>query len=132
MNKIQGGCHCGHVSWEFELPVKTVVKCHCNNCRKLQGSDYSSWIVVPKSQFKVNSGREEISTYHFSEVSQKYFCANCGSTVYGINGKHFPTDFMVPLGEVDNYSEDLAPKIQVYSKYKAEWVHIHDDEPVVS
>ena len=132
MSQIKGSCHCGQVQWKFSLPVKTVVKCHCNNCRKLQGSDYSSWIVVPKSRFQVDSGKEAITTYDFSKVSQKYFCSRCGSTVYGINGKHFPEDIMVPLGEVDNYSDELAPKIQVYSNDKAKWVNLHDDEPIVS
>jgi hypothetical protein len=132
MTPITGSCHCGLVRWQFVLPVKTVVKCHCNNCRKLQGSDYSSWIVVPKSQFKFTSGAEDMALYRFTQVSEKHFCPNCGTTVYGINGKHFPEDVMIPLGEVDNYAQDLAPKIQVYTNDKAQWVQLHDEEPIIS
>lgn len=47
MTTIEGSCHCGAVRWSVTPPVKTVVKCHCGNCRKLQGSDYSTWVVVP-------------------------------------------------------------------------------------
>lgn len=132
MSNIKGSCHCGDIHWEIKLPVKTVLKCHCNNCRKLQGSDYSSWIVVPESQFNFKQGHSGTSTYHFSPMSRKAFCPNCGTTVLGVNGKHFPDDIMIPLGGVDNYSEELAPQIQVYSNDKATWVHLHDDEPVVS
>lgn len=132
MNKINGSCHCNAVKWSFTLPVKTVVKCHCGNCRKLQGSDYSSWLVVPQSEFELTSGREQITTYEANDASSKSFCSACGSAIYLVNGKHFPENYVLPLGAVENYTKELAPQIQVYTPDKADWVKIHEDEPIFS
>ncbi|MBR9857063.1 MAG: GFA family protein [Gammaproteobacteria bacterium] len=132
MSKVIGSCHCGAVTWEFSLPIKTVVKCHCNNCRKLQGSDYSSWIVVPQSQFVILTGKEFVSLYKPNDSSSKSFCSNCGTANFLVNGKHFSGDVVLPLGVVDNYTKELAPQIQVYTADKAAWVNLHDDEPVFS
>ncbi|WP_432452555.1 MULTISPECIES: GFA family protein [unclassified Agarivorans] len=132
MRQINGSCHCNSVQWAFELPIKTVVKCHCNSCRKLQGSDYSTWIVVPQAQFEVIKGHEYIAKYNATESSSKAFCSNCGCSAYLVNGKHFPEDFVLPLGSIDHYSEALAPQIQVYTTDKAAWLKLHDDEPVFS
>ena len=132
MSKIKGSCHCQSVMWEFSLPIKTVVKCHCGSCRKLQGSDYSSWIVVPQSQFQVTCGEDKLTTYRASEVSNKSFCSMCGSAAYLVNGKHFQNEFVLPIGAVDNYINDLVPQVQVYTTDKAQWVNIHDDEIVLN
>ncbi|AGH81174.1 GFA family protein [Psychromonas sp. CNPT3] len=132
MSTVKGSCHCKAVKWEFTLPIKTVVKCHCQNCRKLQGSDYSSWVIVPQEQLEITSGKEYLSKYEASELSSKTFCSLCGSSTYLMNGKHFPDHFVIPLGAIDNYSEVLAPQIQVYTADKAAWVSLHDDEPVLN
>ncbi|MFP2768131.1 GFA family protein [Oceanisphaera sp. KMM 10153] len=116
---------------------QTVVKCHrnqCRNnqCRKLQGEDYSYWVVVPQSQFNITSGEDNVSTYKASDVSSKFFYSNCGSAAYFVNGKCFPDDDVLPLGAVESYVNELAPRIQVYTTGKAPWVTLHDDEPIYS
>ena len=30
--KIDGGCHCGHISFEAEIDSEKVVACHCTDC----------------------------------------------------------------------------------------------------
>lgn len=132
MNTGKGSCHCGSVQWEFSLPIKTVVKCHCGNCRKLQGADYSTWVVVPAKQHSITQGKENITKYQANERSSKNFCSNCGTAVFLVNGKHFYGDVILALGTIDNYSKNLAPQIQVYTSNKAEWVKLHEDEPVLN
>ena len=132
MSKVEGSCHCGAVTWAFSFPIKTVVKCHCNNCRKLQGSDYSSWFVVLNSQFEVLTGQDVVSLYKTNDTSSKSFCSTCGSATYLVNGKHFLGHLVLPLGAVNNYTKELIPQIQVYTTDKAPWVNLHEDEPVFS
>ncbi|WP_444902388.1 GFA family protein [Microbulbifer sp. SSSA007] len=132
MNKIKGGCHCGSVAWEFDLPIKTVVKCHCSMCRKLQGSDHSTYAVVPKEQFSLSKGEDSVISYQATEKSCKNFCSTCGTPTHLINGKHFPADFVLPLGVIKNYTDELAPQIQVYTSEKPPWSNIHDDVPLFS
>jgi len=132
VNEVKGSCYCGSVQWEFTLPVKTVVKCHCSMCRKSQGSDYSTWVVVPSEQFTITKGSEAFTKYQANEKSSKNFCSCCGTPVFSVNGKHFPKHVVLALGTLDSYSEKLAPQIQVYTPDKAEWVKLHDDEPIFS
>ncbi|MGF1804350.1 GFA family protein [Aliivibrio sifiae] len=132
MSLIKGSCHCGSVAWEFDLPTKTVVKCYCSMCRKLQGTDHSTYVVVPKEQFILTKGKELSVCYQATKQSYKNFCSECGTPTHLVNGKHFPDDVMLPLGVVENYMEKLAPKIQVYTADKPSWVNIHDDEPIFS
>lgn len=127
MTKFKGSCHCSSVRWEFSLPIKTVVKCHCANCRKLQGSDYSTWVIVPSDQFSISDGNENVTTYEPQGVSRKSFCSKCGSPVFLVNGKHFPDEVVLPKGNIENYTDALAPQIQVYTPDKAVWVLLHDD-----
>ncbi|PKF60739.1 hypothetical protein CW745_12750 [Psychromonas sp. psych-6C06] len=121
MEKANGKCHCGAVTWVATLPVTTVIQCHCQNCRKLQGSDYSSWVVVAEENFKVKSGIACISHYHFNDRSQKSFCRHCGSVVYGVNGKHFPSHKLFSLGNIIDYCEQLKPQLSVYKEYAVPW-----------
>ena len=34
----QGKCHCGRVRYEIAGPVRQVVECHCESCRRITGS----------------------------------------------------------------------------------------------
>ena len=130
MNKFETSCYCGKVRCSFTLPVTTVVQCHCQLCRKLQGSDYSTWIAVKNTQFTVEAGSELITHYQANERSSKHFCSLCGTGVYCVNGKHFEEHKVLPLGTVDNYSVELKPQMQVYTDSKAEWVQLHDEVPI--
>jgi hypothetical protein len=40
--KIDGGCHCGYITYEAEAdPEKTTI-CHCTDCQRLSGSAFSN------------------------------------------------------------------------------------------
>jgi hypothetical protein len=132
MEIINGACHCNEVQWVFHLPVSTVVQCHCQNCRKMQGGDYSTWIAVPDKQFSVVAGEELISYYQFNDRSSKSFCQSCGTVIHGINGKHFSEHKLVSLGTVDKYLTELKPQMQVYTEHKSDWGIVQDNVPVVT
>jgi hypothetical protein len=121
MELFQASCHCGKVKCSFSKSITTVVQCHCENCRKLQGSDFSTWVVIPDNQLKVTEGEVYISDYEFNDRSKKCFCSLCGTVVYGVNGKHFKEHKLIVLGAVENYSETLKPQRQVYTESKALW-----------
>jgi hypothetical protein len=132
MRENQGSCHCKKVQWSFDLPVRAVVKCHCGNCRRMQGSDYSTWVIVPASQHSIDQGLDLITDYRGSEKSSKHFCQSCGTVVYCTNTGIFPDHVIMALGTVARATGSMHPQIQVYTPDKADWVTIHDDVPVFS
>jgi len=51
--RIQGGCHCGKVSYEAEADPAKAGICHCTDCQTLSGSPYVAFIQVPAAGFKL-------------------------------------------------------------------------------
>jgi len=75
----QGGCHCGAVRFEIEVPHGPesieVENCNCSICKK-SGHLH---LILPLAKFKLLQGDENISTYTFnSGVAKHSFCKICG------------------------------------------------------
>lgn len=130
-DSLSGQCHCGSVKWSVSLPHKLALICHCNMCRVLSGADYSSWLVFPADQFRVIAGEELVNDYQASENFFRFFCSDCGSTVSAINNDKFPDHVYVTKGNITS-EFDIPTEIQVFSEYKARWVRIDDDIPVLN
>jgi len=127
---VQGSCQCGAVTWEFDLPIKLAVMCHCTLCRKLSGTDYSSHVFVAEDQFRILAGEDQLSTYDATPDTSKSFCKICGSPVVGRNNKRMPGHVVVGRGSIDS-DVDIRPSLQVFTESKGDWVTIHDDIKVM-
>jgi centromere protein V len=67
-----------------------VIDCNCSMCAK---SGYLH-LIVPKSQFKLLSGAESLTTYQFNTGTAKhFFCSICGIK-----------SFYIPRSHPDGYS----------------------------
>ena len=86
-----GGCHCGRVRFEVVAPTRLEVRdCNCSICSK---SGYLH-LIVPRSQFKLLSGTDVLTTYEFNTRTAKhFFCSVCGIKA-----------FYVPRSHPDGYS----------------------------
>ena len=89
--KHTGGCHCGRVRFEVLASAQlTVSDCNCSICTK---SGYLH-LIVPKTQFKLLSGADVLTTYQFNTRTAKHlFCSVCGVK-----------SFYVPRSHPDGYS----------------------------
>lgn len=75
--KVQGGCHCGAVRFEAELPDPPVaaLACNCSVCR-MTGFVH---VMVPHEQFDLLTGRDTLASYRFGTGSAEHlFCSKCG------------------------------------------------------
>ena len=75
--KVAGGCHCGAVRFEAELPEPPVsaLDCNCSVCR-MTGFVH---IVVPHEQFELVTGRDALTSYRFGTgTAEHLFCLKCG------------------------------------------------------
>ncbi|WP_461516809.1 GFA family protein [Porticoccus sp.] len=74
--RYSGSCHCGAVTFEAEAPEQVEVEdCNCSICAK---SGYLH-LIVPKKNFRLLSGEEQLQTYTFnSGVAKHTFCRICG------------------------------------------------------
>lgn len=71
-----GGCHCGAIKFEVNAPAQVEVEdCNCSICSK---SGFLH-LIVPKSEFRLLQGAEQLQTYQFNtSIAKHYFCAICG------------------------------------------------------
>lgn len=75
--KVEGGCHCGIVRFEADLPEGTIEvhDCDCSIC-SMTGYLH---IIVPDKDFRITEGRRETTSYRFgSGTAQHIFCTQCG------------------------------------------------------
>lgn len=86
MVRHKGGCHCGRVRFEVTAPADLeVLECNCSLCRML---GYLH-LIVPKSQFVLEQGADDLATYTFNTgVARHYFCAVCGVKSFYVPRSH--------------------------------------------
>ena len=58
--KIDGGCHCGHVTYEAEVDPERSGICHCTDCQTLSGSAFRTVIFTRQGSFKLRSGEPKM------------------------------------------------------------------------
>src|SRR5947209_11690924 len=54
--KIDGGCHCGEITFEAEVDPNALYICHCTDCQTLSGSAFRANILAPAEHFVLLSG----------------------------------------------------------------------------
>lgn len=72
----QGGCHCGAVAWEADLPDEVhALVCNCSICDRI-GFEH---VIVPAAHFRLLRGEAALTRYTFNTgVAQHLFCRVCG------------------------------------------------------
>lgn len=74
---VSGGCHCGLVHFEADLPSRTVEVLDCN-CSVCSMTGYLH-LIVPDSAFRLIDGKGETTNYRFGTGQARHvFCATCG------------------------------------------------------
>lgn len=119
-NYFSGNCGCGHIKFEIATSKANIVNCHCNKCRKLNGSPFSTYFVISEKNFKISEGEEYLSSYSPSEKAVKNFCKSCGTPIFNQNMK-YPSLRMVHLG-VLNSLEEIKPNVNIFCESKLSWV----------
>ena len=75
--KVRGGCHCGAVRFEAEVPEPPVpaLECNCSVCR-MTGFLH---VIVPHERLELITGRNALVSYRFgTETAEHLFCGRCG------------------------------------------------------
>lgn len=75
-----GSCLCGAVKYEVHGPLRTVVVCHCTQCRKQTGSVMHA-TAARDEYFRIVETRG-LKWVRSSGMAQRGFCAECGSVLF--------------------------------------------------
>ncbi|TFK38250.1 Mss4-like protein [Crucibulum laeve] len=79
----QGSCLCGQTIIVINTMPTNQFLCHCFDCRKSNGSAFSSNFLVPEAELKIDGPTKtfEIKAASGNDVT-RWFCSNCGSQIY--------------------------------------------------
>ncbi|KAJ7117230.1 Mss4-like protein [Mycena crocata] len=77
-----GSCLCGQTTVNISSTHSSQVICHCTDCKKACGSEFSANAVVPQENVKIEG---PVKTYVGIAASGNpvtyIFCSNCGSSI---------------------------------------------------
>lgn len=82
--KIDGGCHCGKITYAAEIDPAKVSICHCTDCQTGSGSAYRTNVQCEKGSFKLLTGEPRIyvKTAESGNKRAQGFCADCGTPLF--------------------------------------------------
>ena len=75
-----GGCHCGAVRYATDAPLRDVVFCHCDQCRRQTGLYYAA-TAVPKDSLAI-IGADHVRWFAGSAFAMRGFCGTCGTALF--------------------------------------------------
>ena len=119
-SKISGSCYCGKIQFSLNGKPKIVVNCHCDDCKKRNGTVFSTYIAVAENDLQLSTGQDSLKRYEAANVGIKYFCPECGSPIYNQNFR-LPGLNLLFYGALSHPTE-YTPDFNVFCSTKAAWV----------
>ena len=120
--KIDGGCHCGYITYVAEIDPDKVGICHCTDCQTLSGSAFRTSVAAAKDAFSLRSGQPKI----YVKVTEsgvkraQAFCPECGTPIYSAAVGDTPV-FAIRVGTIRQRAE-LRPHRQYWCRSALPWV----------
>jgi len=131
---LRGSCLCGGVTFEITQAVGPFELCHCNWCRKANGSAFVAGLGVNRADFRLLQGGNLIETFaapvrESPPPYRTHFCRRCGSPVPDAFGDSPVLE--VPAGLLDE-DPRLRPDKHIFVDVKSPWFGITDNLPQLS
>jgi hypothetical protein len=121
--KIDGGCHCGYITYEGEADPETATICHCADCQTLSGSAFRTAVPVKSDAFRIVTGEPAIyvKTAESGNKRQQAFCPRCGPPIFSVPPGDGPKNYMIRLGTV-RQRDQFAPTVQIWTRSRQRWL----------
>lgn len=120
--RVDGGCHCGKITYEADIDPDKAGLCHCTDCQTLTSSAFSRFVPVPKEKFRLRGEpRIYVKTAESGNRRAQAFCPECGTRIYASAEKD-PLVFNLRLGTVRQRAA-LSPRAQLWCRSALPWVN---------
>jgi len=108
--RISGGCHCGEVRFEADVPDRVeLLDCNCSIC-SMTGFRH---LIVPHGDFRLLAGADALSSYRFgTRTAEHLFCRHCGVKSFYQPRSH-PGAWSVNFNAVES-AEGLTVSVSVF------------------
>jgi len=123
--QVKGGCYCGRVRYQIQLPVKWCAHCHCTQCRHTQAAPLVTWFGVDKVNFVYLQGEQDIAWFDSSESAKRGHCIHCGTPLFFI-GEKWKNEVHITLESVQGDIKQ-KPQLHVFYDRHVDYLEFHDD-----
>ena len=124
---LKGSCLCGGIQYEYDGEITELAVCHCDQCKRAQGTPFVTNAPIDYPLFRVVSGENLMKSYSSSPLKNRVFCANCGSPMFS-QRIDAPEKIRLRVGTITE-GHIPQPDYQIYCESKAEWFLLSDDKP---
>jgi hypothetical protein len=122
---FDASCLCGGIQLSYSGRLGPANYCHCEDCRRANGSAFNIGIRVDRKDLGMKA-TTELSSYRFRSSSgreiERCFCGNCGSPIYTLHPDR-PEYAWVKAGII-NQPEIVKPTFENWIKDKVKWATI--------
>jgi hypothetical protein len=121
--KVDGRCHCGHITYEAEIDPEQVRICHCTDCQTLSGSAFRTVAATKPGTFKLLSGQPKIyvKVGENGTPRQQSFCPECGSPIFSAPTGDGTKQHYLRVGTIRQRNE-LKPRAQWWHRSAQRWL----------
>lgn len=77
---LDGGCACRAVRFRVRGPLRPVIACHCETCRRTSGH-YWAATQAYTAHLQV-TGEDHLTWFRSSDFARRAFCSVCGSNLF--------------------------------------------------
>ena len=124
MTTASGGCLCGGVQYEVHGPLRPVIYCHCEQCRRTSGN-YVAASACGSDELILLSA-DTLSWFSSSTSADRGFCQRCGANLFWRPSSG--TQVSIMTGTLDD-TKDLVAIAHIYVKNAASFLSIDDGLP---
>jgi hypothetical protein len=104
-----GSCLCDGIHYEIHGEIGEVIECHCQRCRKANGTAFATNAPIQKADFKIVKVRL-LKTFASTATTTRCFCQECGSPIISIKAET-PDTYRLRIGTLDTALEQKPPCI---------------------
>lgn len=121
--KIDGGCHCGAITYEAEIDPDGVRICHCTDCQTLSGTAFRVVVFVPADKFSLSgTPKEYVKVAESGAKRAQAFCGECGTPIYATAAEpEARQSYGLRAGAI-RQREDLAPNAAIWGRSSLKWL----------
>jgi hypothetical protein len=121
--KIDGGCHCGFITYEADANPEQTTICHCTDCQTFTGSAFRTTVPAKAETFKLRSGEPKVyvKTAESGRGRVQAFCPQCGTPIYATAVGDEPQTYGVRVGTI-RQRDRFVPRKQIWARSALGWV----------
>lgn len=119
--KATGSCLCGSVRYTVSGPLRPVIACHCEQCRKTSGHHVAATSAA-RGDIQITG---DVTWYASSESARRGFCGVCGSNLFWDGAG---ANLSIFAGTLDG-DPGVRIAAHIYCDDKGAYYEIDDDLP---